>query len=377
MIPRSKLLFTVKRALARSRAVVLVGPRQVGKTTLAREFASIDSANYFDLESAEDKARLANPKLALLPLKGLVLIDEVQHQPELFQELRALIDRNHQNGQFLLLGSASPKLLQQSSESLLGRVEVIEVSGFDLSETGYEQLDSLWLRGGFPLSFTSTSDDDSFAWRENAINRHVEVDLRQFGIDLPPTAMLRFWRMMAHSHGQVWNAAQMSRSFGMSEPTVRRYLDVLTQTYMLCQLQPWYENLGKRQVKSPKIYLRDSGLLHALLGIRSFDQLQQHPAIGASWEGFALEQVLRIAKPDQAYFWATHADAELDLLMIKGNQRIGVQFKRSDAPKTTRSMHIALSDLQLDKLYVVYPGQHRFALTETIEAVPLWSLIPQ
>jgi uncharacterized protein len=374
MIRRPFYDSALERALGRSRAVVLVGPRQVGKTTLARQWLAFDHPNYFDLETLDGQARLANPQLALEVVSGLVVIDEVQNKPGLFASLRAVIDRSDRKGQFLLLGSASPILLRQSSESLLGRVEVIEVSGFDLSEVGYENLQTLWLRGGFPPSFTAMSDTDSYSWRENAVARHVEVDLRQFGIDLPPPAMLRFWRMLAHYHGQIWNAAELARAFGVSEPTVRKYLDILTQTFMVRQLEPWYQNIAKRQVKAPKIYLRDTGLLHALLGIRTSQDLLAHPISGASWEGFALEQVLKISQPDQAYFWCTHASAEVDLLLMKGQSRIGVEFKRADAPLATRSMHIAMDDLKLDKLYVVYPGQHRYPMADGIEAVPLWAL---
>ncbi len=376
MINRPQIENAIRYALARSRAVVLVGPRQVGKTTLAKCWLSSDHPNYFDLESIDVRVRLENPQLALSSLENLVVIDEVQNAPGLFAVLRTLIDRSDRKGQFLLLGSASPALLRQSSESLLGRVEVIEVTGFNLDEAGAKRQNDLWNRGGFPPSFTALSDADSYAWRENAIARYVEVDLRLFGIVLPPPTMLRFWRMLAHYHGQIWNAAVLARAFGVSEPTIRKYLDILTQTYMVRQLQPWHQNLSKRQVKSPTIYLRNTGLLHTLLGIRSASDLLAHPASGASWEGFALEQVIRISKPDEAYFWATHASAELDLLLFRGRSRIGVEFKRSDAPTVSRSMQIAIDDLMLDKLYVVYPGQHRYRLTERIEAVPLWSLLP-
>jgi uncharacterized protein len=375
MINRLSLEKSLEKALLRSRAVVLVGPRQVGKTTLAKRWLDPNHPNYFDLETIEDKARLANPEIAFGNLKGLVVIDEVQNAPNLFPVLRALIDRSDRKGQFLLLGSASPVLLRQSSESLLGRVEVIEVSGFNLDESGIDAQESLWHRGGFPPSFTADTDEDSYDWRLNSINRFVEIDLRQFGIDLPPPTMLRFWRMLAHYHGQIWNASELARAFGVSEPTVRKYLDILTQTYMIRQLQPWHQNIAKRQVKAPKIYFRDSGLLHTLLGIRNKDLLNVHPAVGASWEGFALEQIIRISQPDEAYFWATHASAELDLLLFRGQRRIGVEIKRSDAPTLTRSMNIAVEDLRLDRLYVVYPGRHRYRMTDKVEAVPLWSLL--
>jgi predicted AAA+ superfamily ATPase len=311
-----------------------------------------------------------------------VVIDEVQRMPELFPLLRVLMDRSDRPGQYLLLGSASPNLARQAGESLLGRVETVEVAGFDLEEvmtsgkwdaTAAEQL---WLRGGFPRSWLAATDEDSFAWRQGAIALHVQNDLPQFGLDVSVPAMLRFWAMLAHYHGQIWSAADPARSLGVSEPTIRRYLDILTQTMMVRQLQPWHENLGKRQVKSPKIYFRDTGLLHAMLDVRTMPQLLVHPRSGASWEGFALEQVLRLAKPDHAWFWATHQGAELDLLMFRGARRIGVEFKRSDAPKVTPSMRIAIDDLKLDALYVVHPGPHRYLLADGIEAVPLWAMLP-
>src|SRR3972149_3566858 len=378
MLPRPDLELAVKTALARSRAVVLTGPRQSGKTTLAHTILDRRSPNYFDLENPRDARRLEQPMDALRHLEGLVVIDEVQRRPGLFPALRVLIDRSDAPGQYLLLGSASPALLRQAGESLLGRVEMIEVGGFDLREVciadGGET--RLWVRGGFPRSYLAGSDEDSMAWRTNAIASHVEVDLPQFGVNVAAPAMLRFWRMLAHYHGQVWTAADPARSLGVSEPTVRRYLDTLTQTAMVRQLLPWHENLGQRQVKAPKIYFRDTGLLHALTGVSTLPELLVHPRCGASWEGFALEQVLRLAKPDEAYFWATHQGAELDLLLLKGEQRVGVEFKRTDAPSVTRSMQIALQDLKLDALYVVYPGERRFNLAPGIEAVAPWAVLP-
>ena len=371
MLERTHLLSQVREALRRSRAVVLVGPRQTGKTTLARQFLPPRHPNYFDLEDPVANARMAEPMSALEALTGLVVIDEVQRAPALFTVLRVLIDRSDTPGQFLLLGSASPNLLRQTGESLLGRVEVIEVSGFDIGETGTDATPRLWARGGYPLSYLAETDNDSLRWRKEAINRFVDADLPQLGLNVPGPAMLRFWTMLAHYHGQVWNAADPARSLGVSEPTVRRYLDWLTQTYMVRQLQPWHENIGKRQVKAPKIYFRDSGLLHALMGVVDLPTLLAHPRSGASWEGFALEQVLRLTRPDEAYFWATHSGAELDLLMMKDGRRVGVEFKRADAPKLTPSMRIAMYDLRLDAMYVVYPGQHRYPLGEGVEAIPL------
>lgn len=383
MLPRPALEESVRRALGRSRGVVLVGPRQAGKTTLAQRFVGRDSPNYFDLENPLHAQRLGEPAQVLGSLQGLVVIDEVQRQPALFPLLRVLMDRSDAAGQFLLLGSASPSLARQAGESLLGRVETIEVGGFDLHEVmlaagawSDATVERLWLRGGFPRSWLAATEEDSLAWRQAAIAQHVHNDLPQFGLGVSAPAMLRFWTMLAHYHGQVWSAADPARSLGVSEPTVRRYLDILTQTMMVRQLQPWHENLGKRQVKAPKVYFRDTGLLHALLDVRGLPQLLTHPRGGASWEGFALEQVLRLARPQQAFFWATHQGAELDLLMLQGSRRIGVEFKRTDAPRVTPSMRIAIDDLRLDALYVVYPGTQRFRLAEGIEAVPPWAMLP-
>ncbi len=380
MIDRPAIKSRVAGLLKSFRAVELVGPRQIGKTTLAREFTSFDSPNYFDLEDPASRARLSSPMETLGNLDGLVVIDEVQHDPQLFEVLRVLIDRPthiHRPGQYLLLGSASPRTMHKT-ESLLGRAVTVEVTGFNIGETGTgkDQMHRLWLRGGFPEAFIADSDESSFIWRSDAANRYLYSDLPQLGMNVAAPTMMRFWQMVAHYHGQIWNAAEPARSLGIGETTVRRYLDYLTQTFMVRQLQPWHQNLAKRQVKAPKIYFRDTGLLHQLMGIRTLPQLLTHPASGASWEGFALEQVLRVAQPDSAYFWAVHTGAELDLLMFKGQQRIGVEFKRVDVPRVTPSMRIAIDDLKLDALYVVYPGEHRFKLANAIEAVPLRALLP-
>lgn len=369
-IDRRQLRKTVTSALGRSRAVVLVGPRQVGKTTLARSLVPADSANYFDLEDPRVEAQFAAPLTTLEKRRGLIVIDEVQRAPELFKILRVLIDRERAPAKFLLLGSASPALLRQSSESLAGRVEVHEVGGFTLNEIGPEDLSLLWLRGSFPRSYLARSGDASRQWRAGFVRMFLERDLPQLGISVATTAMRRFWTMLAHYHGQIWNAAEPARSLGVTENTVRRYLDWLTQTYMVRQLAPWHENLGKRQVKAPKIYFRDTGLLHELLGIQDAASLRGHPKSGASWEGFALEQVLRLIEPDEAYFWATYAGAELDLLIFKNGKRYGVEFKRADAPGLTRSMATAMSDLNLEHLSVIYPGDRHYSLAERINVVP-------
>jgi hypothetical protein len=376
IIQRHRLRNEVARLLEQFRGVLLVGPRQVGKTTLARTFVKADSPNYFDLEDAAVKAQFRAPKEILAGLRGLVVIDEVQHAPDLFAQLRVLMDREHAPAKFLMLGSASMSSLRQSGESLLGRLAVVEVGGFTLEEVGVDQARALWRRGVAPLSFLASDDEQSLEWRERFIQIFLARDLPELGINVPAPAMHRFWMMLTHYHGQIWNAADPARSLGVNESTVRRYLDWLTQTYMVRQLQPWHENLGKRQVKAPKIYFRDTGLLHALMDVRNEADLVRHPRSGASWEGFALEQVLRITQPDQAYFWATHTGAELDLLIFKYGKRIGVEFKRMDVPDLTPSMRIARADLKLDALYVVYPGSRRYGLAAGIEVVPLSAFVP-
>lgn len=371
MVERVQALGQLRRALKRSRVVALVGPRQCGKTTLARQLVRPDSLNYFDLEDPASLARLAEPMLALAPLRGVVVIDEVQRRPDLFPVLRVLADRKPLSARFLILGSASPALLHQSSETLAGRVETIALSGFNLSEVGAAQMSRHWLRGGYPRAFLARSNADSLAWRQQFIQTFVERDLPQLGINIAAQAMLRFWTMAAHYHGNLWNAAEPARSLGVSEPTVRRYLDTLTGLFMVRQLQPWHENLGKRQVKSPKVYLRDSGLLHQLLGIRAERDLLSHPKSGASWEGYAIEEALNHIQPEEAYFWATHQGAELDLLLFKDGRRLGLEMKRTDAPALTPSMRIALEDLRLERLVVLYPGNRRYPLAERVEAVPI------
>ena len=374
MIHRDGAKAQIETALRRSRVTALLGPRQCGKTTLAREFLQPDSLNYFDLEDPESLARLEQPKLALENLTGLVVIDEIQRKPELFPLLRVLADRQPNPAKFLVLGSAAPELLRQSSESLAGRIETLELSGFNLSEVGAAAMPRHWLRGGFPLSFLADRDEDSAIWRSRFISTFLERDLPASGMGISPVAMLRFWSMLAHYHGQTWNASEVAGAMGVSATTTRRYLDLLTHTFMIRQLQPWHENLGKRQVKAPKIYFRDSGLFHTLAHIKSEGDLLTHPKIGASWEGYAIEEALRHYQPDQEYFWATHNGAELDLMIFKDGKRIGIECKRRDAPKLTTSMKIAMDDLKLDELLVIYPGRKAYPLGDSIQVLPLESL---
>lgn len=349
----------------------LLGPRQCGKTTLARVFAEDKQVTRFDLESQPDRQRLQNPELALGMLSGLVILDEIQLVPELFNVLRVLVDRPDSQTRFLVLGSASPDLVRNVSETLAGRVEFVELAGFDLRETGTAEWETLWLRGGFPRSFLADSDEDSVAWREGFIRTFLERDLPQLGIAIPAAAMRRFWTMLAHYHGQTWNASELARSMGLSDKTVRSYLDILTGAFLVRQLQPWHENLGKRQVKAPKVYLRDSGLLHSLLNLPDRSSLWMHPRVGASWEGFALEQVLRLVNPSEAFFWATHNGSEVDLFFVIRGRRYGIEIKFNEAPKVTRSMHVALQDLNLDHLWIIYPGQHSYPAHEKITVCPL------
>ncbi len=375
LINRSADIQRVSTALRRSRIVALLGPRQCGKTTLARQFVASDSANYFDLEDPQSLARLQEPGLALRPLRGLVVIDEVQRRPELFPLLRVLADRKPLPARFLILGSAAPALLSQSSETLAGRVETVLLEGFRLTDVGAKSQEKLWLRGGFPLSYTARREADSVAWRRQFLQTFLERDLPQLGIQIPAAALGRFWNMLAHYHAQTWSGAELARALSISESTVRRYLDLLSGVFMLRQLPPWFENLSKRQVKAPKVFVRDSGLLHSLLGIADQRALESHPKVGASWEGFAIEEILKAAEPDEAYFWATHQGAELDLLLFKNGRRVGIECKRSDGPAITPSMRIAFQDLKLEKLIVVYPGTQRYQLAQSIDVVPLAELI--
>ena len=371
MVPRPELLERIERAFQVTPIVTLLGPRQCGKTTIARMIAQKNGAAMFDLEDQADNTALANPKLALSGKRGLIIIDEIQHRPELFPALRVLVDRPDNAARFLLLGSASPMLVRGVSETLAGRTSFVDMAGFTLEEVGSSQWRQLWLRGGFPRSWLADSDALSFEWKKAFIRTFLERDIPQLGISIPAAALSRFWTMIAHSHGQIWNGSALSRSFGVSEKTVKRYLEILEGTFLLRTLPPWHDNLGKRLVKSPKVYIRDSGILHALLGIDTMDALLSHPIAGASWEGFAVESVRARFPEAQAFFYATHGGAELDLLLIYHDRRYGFEMKLNEAPKLTRSMMVSIEDLKLDGLFVIYPGTRQYPLSERVSAVPI------
>lgn len=371
MIKRPSSIKQLSNALRRSPVTALLGPRQCGKTTLARMFGQNRIAAYFDLESRPDQTRLQNPEIALSGLKGTVILDEIQSVPELFNVLRVLVDRPKNQSRFLILGSASPELMKKASETLAGRIEFVELTGFTLAEIKSKDERKLWLRGGFPRSFLASSNADSASWREGFIRTFLERDIPQLGISIPAAAMRRFWTMLAHYHGQIWNSSELGRAMGLSDKTMRGYLDILSGTFMIRQLMPWHENLGKRQVKAPKIYFRDSGILHQLLSLEDFQALTGHPRVGASWEGFALEQTLGIIETRQIYFWSTYSGAELDLFFFHKGRRYGMEFKYSEAPVVTKSMHSALETLKLDYLWIVYPGNTPFQAHQKITVLPL------
>ena len=371
MINRPFYLQRLETAVHRSPITALLGPRQTGKTTLARTFTENKHTTFFDLESIPDQRRLQNPELVLGNLEGFVILDEIQLMPELFGTLRVLVDRPGQKARFIILGSASPTIIRNASETLAGRIEFVDLHGFDLSEVRSSNWQSLWLRGGFPRSYLAESDMDSLTWREGFIRTFLERDIPQLGIQIFATAMRRFWTMLAHYHAQTWNASELGRAMGLSDKTVRGYLDILTGAFMVRQLQPWYENMSKRQVRAPKVYLRDSGLLHSLLDVHDIHSLMGHPKVGASWEGFAIEQALQIIRPSEAYFWATHNGAELDLLIFHKGKRYGIEVKFSEAPEITRSMQTALHDLDLAYMWVIYPGESNYQVDKKIS---VWSL---
>lgn len=355
----------------------LLGPRQVGKTTLSKMYTKQHpelQVFTFDLENPLDLLKLENPILTFSRISNaLIIIDEIQKRRDLFPVLRVLVDEIENNRKFLVLGSASGELLRQSSETLAGRIGYIDVAPFSLEEVGH--MESLFLRGGFPKSFLAPSEEASYLWRQAYIKTFLEKDVPNLGFQIPPEQIRRFWLMLAHWHGQLFSASELSKSLGVSDHTVRKYLDILVGTFMIRELSPWYENLSKRQVKSPKIYFKDSGILNALLGIRSFEEQQNYPKLGSFWEGFALEEVIKQFKSasNECFFWRTQAGAELDLLILKDGKRLGFEFKYSDAPRVTSSMRIAFSDLKLDHLYVIYPGKDEFPLDHHITAKALIS----
>jgi len=373
VIKRDKELKTITKLLQRHPVVGIVGARQVGKTTLARIVVARKKGPYayFDLENPEDLARLADPMLALKDLKGLVVIDEIQQHPDLFTVLRVLVDRPKSNTRFLVLGSASPDLLRQSSETLAGRIIYHELGGFTLGEVGIHNQKRLWLRGGFPRSYLARSHIESDEWRRGFIRTFLERDLPQLGITIRSTTLRRFWTMLAHYHGQILNTSEFSRSFGVADTTVRNYLDLMSSALVVRPLLPWRENIAKRQVKAPKIYIADSGILHALLNIKTIMDLEGHPKVGASWEGFLLSQVVRHlgVSAEDCFFWATHGGAELDLLIVRGQKRLGFEFKRTSAPKITTSMRSALADLKLQSLDIIHAGDRTFQLDKRVRAV--------
>lgn len=374
MIKRDKLKERIINSINRSKITAILGPRQCGKTTISKQINIISPIRIFDLEDPTDRSALSEaPKLTLSLLKGLVIIDEIQKMPELFAILRVLADRNESTTKFLILGSASPNLIKNVSETLAGRVSFVDITGFNIDEVKDDLYRKLWLRGGFPLSFLANSNENSFLWREDFLRTFLERDIPQLGINIPAITLRRFWTMLAHYHGQIWNASEPARSLSISVPTIKHYLDILSGAYVVRQIHPWFENIKKRQVKSPKVYIRDSGILHSLLILKS-DQIISHPKLGASWEGFVIEQIIYLFNTRNYYYWATQAGAELDLLVFENGKKIGFEIKYTETPKITRSMRIALNDLKLDRLFVVYPGDKDFFLNEMIYVIALKNL---
>lgn len=379
MIDRPREINTLKRLIARHPVVGIIGARQVGKTTLARSFIAHwpGPTHYFDLENTEDEARLGDPMLVLKGLKGIIVIDEIQRLPGLFQVLRVLADRVRPAARFLVVGSASPELLRQGSETLAGRIMYHELKSLSLDEVGMIHQARLWLRGGLPRAYLARTDAASDEWRRGFIRTFLERDLPQLGIAIRSSTLRRFWAMLAHYHGQIWNSSEFARSFGVADTTVRNYLDLLTSALVVTQLQPWHENISKRQVKSPKVYLADSGILHSLLNIIHLQDLEKHPKLGASWEGFVISQIIRRlrARPEECYFWGTHAGSELDLLVVSGRSRLGFEVKRTSSPRITPSMRNALRDLKLQRLDTIHAGERSFPLAEGIRAIAMSRLL--
>jgi len=376
LVSRTRLIKHVSRELERFPVVLLVGPRQCGKTTLAREVARhAHDVKYFDLEDPQCPLVSESAALTLRELKGLVVIDEFQRMPQLFTLLRVLADRRPLPAHFLILGSAAPELVRGVSETLAGRVAYVPMGGFDLAEVGVDKWRDLWVRGRFPDSFLAKTEEDSYTWRQNFIRSFLERDIPQLGIRVPAPTLRRFWTMLAHWHGQTWNASELARALDTRQATVRHYLDILCGSFMIRELSPWFENTAKRVVKAPKVYFRDTGLLHTLLGLCGFEQVMSYPRLGFSWEGFAIEEILRLLDADhEAYFYKTYSGAELDLLVFRGGKRMGFEFKYQDSPRVSKSMYSVMEALRLDRLYVVHPGTQRSVLQENIEAIPLGSV---
>jgi predicted AAA+ superfamily ATPase len=374
MIKRDKFLRQIDEHFKVHKVCALLGPRQCGKTTLSQEFANLNKVprvNIFDLEDYSDLARLEDPLLSLSDLQGFVIIDEIQYKPNLFSTIRVLADKK--NIKFLVLGSASRDLIKQSSETLAGRIGYIEITPLTLSESNSLNLNNLWVRGGFPLSYLADNDELSFLWRQNYVKTFLERDIPRLGFSIPTVQLRKFWMMLCHYHGGIFNASELGKSLGISYHTAKNYLDILEGTFMIRVLQPWHENLKKRQVKTPKIYFRDSGIYHSLLSLNNYESITLNPKIGASWEGFALEQVINYnnAETEECFFWSAHNAAEIDLLIIKGGKRIGFEFKYSSTPRVTRSIEIALTDLNLDRVIIIFPGDKDYKLSEKVEAIGL------
>jgi predicted AAA+ superfamily ATPase len=375
LLHREEQVRTLEGLLRRHPVVALVGARQVGKTTLAKLIQRDwnGPVHHFDLEDPADLSKLSDPMLALADRSGLIVLDEIHRRPDIFPVLRVLVDRGRPRRRFLVLGSASPDLLRQGSESLAGRIVYHELGGFSLDEVGAAAMGKLWLRGGFPRSFLARTNAASLEWRLAFVRTFLERDLPQFGIRVPSATLHRFWTMLAHDHGNVFNASELGRSFGVADTTVRSYVDLLCGTFVARQLLPWHENLGKRQIRSPKVYLADTGLLHALLAVESVRHLEGHPKVGASWESFAMEIVIQRlgARREECFFWGTHAGAELDLLVVRGRRRLGFEFKRTTTPAVTRSIHVAQADLRPDRVDVVHAGADTYPLADGVRAVAL------
>ncbi len=377
MITR-KLQTTILASLKRYPVVGLLGSRQVGKTTLAKTIKESvrQNAVYLDLELPSDWNKLQDPELYLQQFSNtLVIIDEIQRMPMLFPLMRALVDQNRIGGRFLILGSASPDMIHHASESLAGRIIYHELPTLNMWETGLDQLQKLWLRGGYPESYLAENDAESFTWREAFVKTYLETDIPQLGVRIPSVQLRRFWTMLAHSHGQLWNANKIANSLGVSAPTVRHYLDILEDTFIIRQLHPYHANIKKRLIKSPKVYIRDSGLLHALLRVRTLDDLQGHPSLGNSWEGFVIQQIINLFPEKEIYFYRTNAGAEIDLLLFdKKNAPIAIEIKYSMSPVVSRGFWNAYEDLSCKRGFVIYPGEEIYPIGKDVLAMPVREL---